>query len=76
MNYIKGLLDQIGLGGERLEMYFLSSAEGARFAEIATEMTERIRELGPNPLYRAPGPGAQGPRAVQYGALSGSTGSP
>ena len=50
MNYVKGLLDQIGLGGERLEMYFLSSAEGARFAEIATEMTERIRALGPNPL--------------------------
>ena len=50
MNYVKELLDQIGLGGERLEMYFLSSAEGARFAEIAAEMTERIRELGPNPL--------------------------
>ena len=50
MSYVKELLDQIGLGGERLEMYFLSSAEGARFAEIATEMTERIRELGPNPL--------------------------
>jgi len=50
VNYVKGLLDQIGLGGERLEMHFLSSAEGARFAEICTEMTERIRELGPNPL--------------------------
>jgi hypothetical protein len=31
-------------------MYFLSSAEGVRFAEIATEMTERARALGPNPL--------------------------
>ena len=50
MNYVKELLAQIGLEGERLEMYFLSSAEGARFAEIATEMTERIRGLGPNPL--------------------------
>ncbi len=50
MNYAKRLLDEIGLGGERLEMYFLSSAEGVRFAEIATEMTERIRVLGPNPL--------------------------
>jgi F420-non-reducing hydrogenase iron-sulfur subunit len=50
VNYLKGLLDEIGLGGERLEMYFLSSAEGARFAQIATEMTERVRELGPNPL--------------------------
>jgi F420-non-reducing hydrogenase iron-sulfur subunit len=50
VSYVKRLLDEIGLGGERLEMYFLSSAEGARFAEIATEMTERIRALGPNPL--------------------------
>ena len=50
MKYVKDLLDQIGLGGTRLEMYFLSSAEGARWAEIATEMTRRIRELGPNPL--------------------------
>jgi F420-non-reducing hydrogenase iron-sulfur subunit len=31
-------------------MYFLSSAEGVRFAEIALEMTERARRLGPNPL--------------------------
>lgn len=50
MDYLKGMLDEIGLGGERLEMYFLSSAEGVRFAQIATEMTERIRKLGPNPL--------------------------
>lgn len=53
MNYARRLLDEIGLGGERLGMYFLSSAEGARFAEIATEMTERIRALGPNPLSPA-----------------------
>jgi len=31
-------------------MFFLSSAEGARFAEIAAEMTERARRFGPNPL--------------------------
>ena len=52
MNYVKGLLDQIGLGGQRLEIYFLSSAEGARFADIATEMTERVRQLGPNPIKK------------------------
>jgi coenzyme F420-reducing hydrogenase delta subunit len=50
VNYVKGLLNEIGLGGERLEMYFLSSAEGARWAEIVTEMTRRIKALGPNPL--------------------------
>jgi F420-non-reducing hydrogenase iron-sulfur subunit len=50
VNYVKSLLNEIGLGEERLEMVFLSSAEGKRWAEIATEMTDRIRELGPNPL--------------------------
>jgi coenzyme F420-reducing hydrogenase delta subunit len=50
VNYVKGLLDEIGLGGERLDMHFISSAEGVRWAEIAVEMTERIRKLGPNPL--------------------------
>jgi len=44
------LLAEVGLEPERLEIYFLSSAEGARFAEIATDMTERARQLGPNPL--------------------------
>ena len=50
MNYAKKLLAEVGLEPERLEMFFLSSAEGARFAEIAIEMTERARRLGPNPL--------------------------
>ena len=50
MSYIKGLLGEIGLEAERLEIFFLSSAEGAEFARIATEMTARIRELGPSPL--------------------------
>jgi coenzyme F420-reducing hydrogenase delta subunit len=50
VNYVKGVLDQIGLGGERLEMVFLSSAEGKRWAEIMAEMTQRVRTLGPNPL--------------------------
>jgi len=50
VHYVKQLLDQIGLGGDRVEMFFLSSSEGAHFAEICREMTERIRQLGPNPL--------------------------
>ena len=46
----KQLLEEIGLEPERLEMYNLSSAEGQRFAEIVTEMTERLKSLGPSPL--------------------------
>ena len=50
VTYVKQLLSTIGIEPERVEMYNLSSAMGPRFAEIATEMTGRIRELGPSPI--------------------------
>jgi len=31
-------------------MVNLSSAMGVQFAETVTELTERVRDLGPNPL--------------------------
>ena len=46
----KELLVEIGLEPERVEMYNLSSAEGARFAEIVTEMSDKLSKLGPSPL--------------------------
>jgi F420-non-reducing hydrogenase iron-sulfur subunit len=49
----KVILDDIGVGGERLEMFNMSSSEGPRFAEVAREITERIKELGPSPLKGA-----------------------
>jgi coenzyme F420-reducing hydrogenase delta subunit len=47
------ILDSIGIGGERVQMYNLSSSEGPRFAQFATEMTEKIVALGPNPIKLA-----------------------
>lgn len=47
--YTKQLLDECGIGSERVAMFTLSAAEGQRFAQAAREMTERIGELGPNP---------------------------
>jgi F420-non-reducing hydrogenase iron-sulfur subunit len=46
----KKLLDEIGVNGERLEMYFVSGGMGETFARVAREMTDRIRALGPSPL--------------------------
>jgi coenzyme F420-reducing hydrogenase delta subunit len=46
----KRLLAEIGIEPERLEIFQLSAAMGARFAEVATEMTERIKSLGPSPV--------------------------
>ena len=48
----KEILEEIGLGSERLEMFFMSGGQGMTFAEVAKMMTERIRALGPSPLKR------------------------
>lgn len=50
----KKILDEIGLGGERLDMFFMSGSQGNAFAMAAQTMTERIRALGPNPLKVQP----------------------
>jgi len=47
------ILEAIGIGGERVAMYNLSSSEAPRFVAYAKEMTERIRDLGPNPIKNA-----------------------
>jgi F420-non-reducing hydrogenase iron-sulfur subunit len=52
VEYVKILLEESGIGGERVAMHNLSSAQGQRFAEIAREMTDRIRALGPNPARK------------------------
>jgi len=52
---VKVILDQVGLGGERVAMYNLSSGMGGRFAEIVREMTSKIMELGPSPIRIATG---------------------
>jgi F420-non-reducing hydrogenase iron-sulfur subunit len=49
---LRRLLDDVGLGGERLEMFNLSAAMGPRFARLVRQMTERVQELGPSPLVR------------------------
>jgi hypothetical protein len=41
-------------------MYNLSSAQGQRFAEIAREMTAKVRELGPSPIKTGARDKAQG----------------
>jgi F420-non-reducing hydrogenase iron-sulfur subunit len=50
VRYIKTILDEIGVGGERLEMFNMSSSEGPKFVAAVNEMTERIKRLGPSPV--------------------------
>jgi coenzyme F420-reducing hydrogenase delta subunit len=49
---VKALLDEIGIGRERVEIFFVSGGMGETFAQVAKEMTERIRDLGPSPLKK------------------------
>ncbi len=60
----KQILDEIGLGGERLEMFFMSGSQAHAFANAARTMTERIRELGPNPL-KLRGANGKGPQEAE-----------
>ena len=53
VGHAQELLEKIGIGGERVQMYNLSSSEAPRFAEIAVEMTKKIKEMGPNPIKLA-----------------------
>lgn len=50
---VQKLLDEIGIGGERLEMVLMSAGMGDRFAEMAQNITEKIRKLGPSPIHSA-----------------------
>ncbi len=44
------LLEDIGLEKERLGMFFMSGSQAHTFAAAAQTMTERVQQLGPNPL--------------------------
>ena len=50
---VQGILDEIGIEKERVEMVTMSAGMGERFARIAGEITEKIRKLGPSPIKEA-----------------------
>lgn len=50
MQYTKTLLDEIGIGGDRLEMFHIGASDAKLFAETVEKMHKRVLELGPNPL--------------------------
>jgi F420-non-reducing hydrogenase iron-sulfur subunit len=52
VNYTRNLLSEAGLEAERLRMVNVSAASAQKFAEIARDMVETIRKLGPARLQR------------------------
>lgn len=54
------ILDEVGLGGERLDMFFMSGSQAHTFSSAVQTMTDRIRQLGPSPLKSKNGNGSAG----------------
>jgi F420-non-reducing hydrogenase iron-sulfur subunit len=50
VNQVKKLLEEVGLEGDRIEMYNIGASDAVGFAKACNEMVERARNLGPNPL--------------------------
>ena len=50
MEYAQHLLDECGLGAERLAMYEIAASDAPKWVAAVKEMTAKIKALGPNPL--------------------------
>lgn len=51
---IKVMVEALGLESERFALVWCSSAEADRFVAAVTEMTEKVRRLGPSPFNQEP----------------------
>ena len=49
---LKNLLEYTGIDPRRVRMTWVSAAEGNKFAEVVTEVTEDIKKLGPMQHFR------------------------
>ena len=50
VEYARHLLDECGLGADRLVMYEVAASDAPKWVMAVNEMTERIKNLGPSPL--------------------------
>jgi coenzyme F420-reducing hydrogenase delta subunit len=50
VEYTKEILKTAGISPERIQMFHCSAAEGQRFQEEVTRISEIIEKLGSNPM--------------------------
>ncbi|MFQ6075119.1 MAG: hydrogenase iron-sulfur subunit [Candidatus Bathyarchaeia archaeon] len=50
VKFVRDILGKLGLGEDRVNMYFLSAADAAKFVDAVEDMTSRVKRLGPNPV--------------------------
>ena len=47
---LKKMLKQLGIEEERVQLEWISASEGAKFAEVANNFTQTMKNLGPSSL--------------------------
>ncbi|OPX37672.1 MAG: F420-nonreducing hydrogenase [Desulfobacteraceae bacterium 4484_190.1] len=47
---VKRILEEIEMDPERINIFNLCAGQGQRFVEVAYEMINRLREIGPSPV--------------------------
>lgn len=47
---MRSILETLGLEPDRLWLRWISASEGQKFADTMSEVSERIKQLGPNPI--------------------------
>ncbi|MCD6424124.1 MAG: hydrogenase iron-sulfur subunit [Anaerolineales bacterium] len=52
VEYLQSILVEIGINPKRVQMFHMSAAMAAEFAQKAEEMTELIKTIGPNPFRK------------------------
>ena len=55
VNRVHLILENLGIGRERVGLEWVSASEGQRFAGTITDFVEQVRRLGPNRLSRREG---------------------
>ena len=48
----KKLLGEVGIEGDRVEMFNIGASDALLFVAVCNEVTDRARRLGPNPLKK------------------------
>jgi len=49
-NAIELVLEDLGIDPQRFAIEWVSGAEAPKFQKVVTEFTDKIRNLGPNPV--------------------------
>jgi F420-non-reducing hydrogenase iron-sulfur subunit len=50
MGHLKTLLEKLGIAPERFRLHWISASEGKQFAELISDFTQTIKNLGRSPF--------------------------